>query len=689
MTVKGGKKSKQENTSNIYDGNIREPCNIDTFVGTCKPIMECSIAIKVVSEDIEHPPTCFWQEKTPIVCCPPTNVDIISGPKPIRALFRSGRVKKTNDMICRYEDREPFLCCGISKYQVTPEPKGCPPLPSPKLNTPVEHPAWTKCVSYQRYYNVCVAKSEDNKRFIRKNTCPKTKMGLRIIDGTPSELRQFPHMAVIGCAAVARSTDDIDISWIGGGSLISDKFILTAAHVILQTKAGVPRYALLGTLDKTKVQDGMLYNIINRIPHKEYAYMADVKKHDIALVELHESIYSSSCILEKMGKQQSKEDTIIVQNAAAGNNQSQLEEFRVHLSTINILLGVIVLVICVGAIYCGYHTYKRCLMKWISSEITRNTVRRSLFRQFQQPVLPMAAPDEAYQPGQALFSKAKRTLVPREIAARLELSCIARPRPARNLQSRYGVPKVIATDRGKEFIAATFKEALLGYGKTESSSQWLCGGTIISERYILTAGHCTSSRDFGNVTYARTALQRRTEPINSLRTYKIKNIIKHPEYNPPHRYNDIALLEVDRDMQLDQFAVPACLDLGSPNTYDRALASGWGATKNRGSNADELQKVVLEKFSTGECSELFPSMRLMVNGFDEKTQICYGDKNMSKDTCQGDSGGPLQLKHKQINCMYTVIGVTSFGRACGYIGEPGIYTRVAAYVPWIESVVWP
>lgn len=56
---------------------------------------------------------------------------------------------------------------------------------------------------------------------------------------------------------------------------------------------------------------------------------------------------------------------------------------------------------------------------------------------------------------------------------------------------------------------------------------------------------------------------------------------------------------------------------------------------------------------------------------------------------QGDSGGPLQLKHKQIHCMYTVVGVTSFGRACGVKGEPGIYTRVASYVPWIESIVWP
>lgn len=187
-------------------------------------------------------------------------------------------------------------------------------------------------------------------------------------------------------------------------------------------------------------------------------------------------------------------------------------------------------------------------------------------------------------------------------------------------------------------VAATTAEfphmALLGYGKDESSVQWLCGGSILSERFILTAGHCTSTRDLGKVAYARIGIQRRTDPIDSQRLYKVKNIIKHPEYYPPYRYNDIALLQVDRDMLLDQFAVPACLDLGSPNVYDKALASGWGATQNRGANADELQKVILEKFSTSECNKMFPPMRLMRNGFDEKTQICYGDKNMSKDTCQ-------------------------------------------------------
>ncbi|VVC97136.1 unnamed protein product [Leptidea sinapis] len=223
----------------------------------------------------------------------------------------------------------------------------------------------------------------------------------------------------------------------------------------------------------------------------------------------------------------------------------------------------------------------------------------------------------------------------------------------------------------------------------DDAVSWACGGTLISERYILTAGHCTFSREAGPVTYALLGVLKRSDQVDSSSLYKIRRIIKHPQYSPPRRYNDIALLETDRDVKLSEFVVPACLDVGAPNKYETAWATGWGATMNRGATADQLQKVKLTQFSNSECSELFGPDRLMKNGYDAQTQVCYGDKNKSKDTCQGDSGGPIQLKHRQINCMYTVVGVTSFGRACGIVGEPGIYTRVAAYVPWIESVVWP
>lgn len=57
------------------------------------------------------------------------------------------------------------------------------------------------------------------------------------------------------------------------------------------------------------------------------------------------------------------------------------------------------------------------------------------------------------------------------------------------------------------------------------------------------------------------------------------------------------------------------------------------------------------------------------------------------DACQGDSGGPLQIIVKPSYMNY-IVGVTSFGYSCGS-GIPGVYARVANYIDWIESIVWP
>ncbi|GBP10256.1 Serine protease snake [Eumeta japonica] len=276
---------------------------------------------------------------------------------------------------------------------------------------------------------------------------------------------------------------------------------------------------------------------------------------------------------------------------------------------------------------------------------------------------------------------------------------------------------------------------LLLYGTISENTDQFCGGSVVSERFVLTAGHCTSTRDNVEVQFVRTALLKKSEPVDPDRVYRVAHIIKHPQYRPPDKYHDIALLRTATDILLDQFVVPVCLPIGSSLNDGRASATGFGLTKYRGSNADNLQKVILLKFTTSECSDFFPSDKDMLDGFLENTQLCYGDKEKSKDTCQqsleepklktdkkndaidelsiqnetlkilvsnlcsgvnrpeqfseGDSGGPLQVLNEHVKCMYTVVGVTSFGRACGFVGEPGIYTRVSAYTPWIESVLWP
>lgn len=53
---------------------------------------------------------------------------------------------------------------------------------------------------------------------------------------------------------------------------------------------------------------------------------------------------------------------------------------------------------------------------------------------------------------------------------------------------------------------------------------------------------------------------------------------------------------------------------------------------------------------------------------------------------QGDSGGPLQVIMP--SNFATIVGVTSFGTSCG-TDIPSVYARVAFYLDWLESVIWP
>lgn len=56
---------------------------------------------------------------------------------------------------------------------------------------------------------------------------------------------------------------------------------------------------------------------------------------------------------------------------------------------------------------------------------------------------------------------------------------------------------------------------------------------------------------------------------------------------------------------------------------------------------------------------------------------------------KGDSGGPLELDEELLEGTFsTIVGVTSFGKACGFVGVPGVYTRVSNYIEWIEGIVW-
>ncbi|KAG8035025.1 hypothetical protein G9C98_005448 [Cotesia typhae] len=233
--------------------------------------------------------------------------------------------------------------------------------------------------------------------------------------------------------------------------------------------------------------------------------------------------------------------------------------------------------------------------------------------------------------------------------------------------------------------------AAIGYtSKARGEILWLCGGTLVSDRFVLTAAHCTYTLDYGKPTQVRVGdlnLKRNDDDAKP-QSKKIIDIIRHPDYKKPLEYHDIALIKMESSVKFDAYVRPACLPYGNVIT-ENAIATGWGRVDwaDEEGSAD-LLKVTLAMVPHQVCNANFlggSSDYKLKQGVINEWQLCAGEEG--KDTCQGDSGGPLVNINDQHHCMYNVIGITSLGRLCGSF-IPGIYTRVSNYVPWLEQNIW-
>ncbi|KAJ9597889.1 hypothetical protein L9F63_011255 [Diploptera punctata] len=202
----------------------------------------------------------------------------------------------------------------------------------------------------------------------------------------------------------------------------------------------------------------------------------------------------------------------------------------------------------------------------------------------------------------------------------------------------------------------------------EKTGKHICGASIITNDYAVTAAHCV----FLNVVE-----DLKLRSGTSFRQYggylhPVSSITMHPKYKNRKLDYDIAVVKVKIPFAYGKQSQPVALASKNPSIGTVGIVTGFGQINEDGPvRPAQLQQLQVPIVSPDLCKQI-------VNDTLTSNMICAGISG-GEGFCFGDSGGPLVING-------ALVGIVSFMLPRCDDPYPQVYADVPAMLEFVQSV---